>query len=363
MNILLVDRIIPDVSVIGSWNVFLSNLILNETIKFDKIICCGEPEAILDSHILITSKVERYLRKIIFRDSKNIFWNRFKNIFKENQQNERIKVFIFDDLNLLLSIHRNSLKYNLRNKIEIIFNLHGFDFNIDLDKRNKVLEAIDLLVLLSYTSLNQIISVNHSLPCEVKVLSNGVDSNLFFPPESYHKEDIKHKYRIDKDNKIYLWLGQDRKKKGLHIVLKAWRKFHQYNPKSILIILGTHNEIKQDGVFWLPRMLNNELSEIYQMSDFFIFSTLCHEGHPLALTEALKCGCYPLASDIDPISEILDGGKLGYLVSNPNIVDSWINAFNETKSISFNKTQIKQIKEIYNLKDWSSEFNKILNNS
>ena len=148
----------------------------------------------------------------------------------------------------------------------------------------------------------------------------------------------------------------------MSIVLKAWEKITKNNNDVELLILGTHNEIKGKKITWLGRKKNEELAVYYQSTDYYLFSSLCHEGHPLSLTEALKSGAKCLASDIDPISEVLHNGDLGYLVKNPHFVENWVNAINDVlvNKINFNKNNIDLIK-LYDEKDWIASFKEILN--
>ena len=76
----------------------------------------------------------------------------------------------------------------------------------------------------------------------------------------------------------------------------------------------------------------------------------------------LKSGAKCLASDIDPISEVLHNGDLGYLVKNPHFVENWVNAINDVlvNKINFNKNNIDLIK-LYDEKDWIASFKEILN--
>jgi glycosyltransferase involved in cell wall biosynthesis len=104
------------------------------------------------------------------------------------------------------------------------------------------------------------------------------------------------------------------------------------------------------------------LAKYYQATDYYLFSTLCHEGHPLSLTEALKCGSKCLASNIDPISEVLHKGNLGLLVDYPNYVDSWVNSINYAlnNDVDFNKENLDLLK-LYDFNQWSEEIKLIFN--
>jgi glycosyltransferase involved in cell wall biosynthesis len=62
------------------------------------------------------------------------------------------------------------------------------------------------------------------------------------------------------------------------------------------------------------------------MSDIYLFPSLWSEGFGLSVAEALSANLLTIASDIGPMSEVLDGGRYGYLVCEPHVVDHWVRA-------------------------------------
>ena len=164
--------------------------------------------------------------------------------------------------------------------------------------------------------------------------------------------------------KYFLWISQDRPKKGLNIILKTWSKLLEKYHDIELLIIGTEKEIKGDNITWLNRKPNKELCRYYQATDYYLFSTLWHEGLPLSLIEALKSGAKCIASDIDPIKEVLHNGNLGLLVDKPNIVNSWVNAVTEVMdgNYDFNKEDV-DLNSIYDSNQWIKEFKAIISDA
>ena len=118
-------------------------------------------------------------------------------------------------------------------------------------------------------------------------------------------------------------------------------------------MIGTKDYGPIERITFLGRIENNELPKFYQVATFFIFSTLCHEGHPLALTEALKSGCYCLVSNIDPLNEVLDNGNYGVLVDFPNNPESWLKSLNTTlEDYNTNGNKFNIPAELYSLDNW-----------
>ena len=191
------------------------------------------------------------------------------------------------------------------------------------------------------------------MPCKVKQIYNGIDTNLFKPVNIEKQQSLLRELDLKTDTTYYLWLSQDRKKKGLHIVLEAWTEFIKDKENIHLLVIGTKDYGPKEKVTFLGRIENSELPKFYQIATFFIFSTLCHEGHPLALTEALKSGCYCLSSNIDPLSEVLNNGSYGVLVDSPNNPESWLNSLNNTlEDYENNGNTFKILDEVYSLDSW-----------
>jgi len=64
--------------------------------------------------------------------------------------------------------------------------------------------------------------------------------------------------------------------------------------------------------------------EVYSGLDFFVLSSV-NEGLPLALLEAMACGCSPIATRVGGVPEVLEDSSLGWLVE-PNDVPDLVSA-------------------------------------
>ncbi|GGG99550.1 hypothetical protein GCM10011416_17370 [Polaribacter pacificus] len=359
-NILLSSKAIPS-DQIGSWNVLLTNLVKKETSFFDKIISPYPSSVIERVNVPVETNniLTVFLSKFNSYYAKKTYWKKLKENITST---EIVNVIIFDDIKILQTINHYAKKARIRKQINIIYFIRGYRFDVPVDHRNNIYNCIDKLVIQTESSYKIQLQENHTIPCEVVLLPNGIDSKVFYQLQPKDKEELRHKLGFDNGKMYFLWVSQDRPKKGLSIVLKAWENIIQKHTDVELLILGTHNEVKGKQITWLGRKKNKQLARYYQSTDFYIFSSLCHEGHPLSLTEALKSGAKCLASDIDPISEVLHDGDLGYLVKNPHFVDSWVNAINDvlTNDINFNMNNTDLIK-LYNDKEWIANFKEILN--
>lgn len=109
-------------------------------------------------------------------------------------------------------------------------------------------------------------------------------------------------------------------------------------------------------------MPNAELPKYYQISDFYLFSTLCKEGFGIVLAEALKCGCYCIASNQGGVPEVLDHGNYGKIIENPNFIDEWVEVIKESmmeleQNNGVNPFYREDYDKLYDLDDWCDKMN------
>lgn len=348
---------------IGSWtNMYNYYLSLNEH-EVDYIVCPSVQEMYENVKYTFVKppKYIKYLRFI--KHYKYLrYWKAIKG---KLELDENLIVKIIDNTGLLSAIDFLSRKEKLRHKIKIVFFFHGYSYYTSSDHMDSFYAKIDHLVLITKKSYEFQVNNVHTIPCEVSQIYNGIDSEVFCPVDTRKKEALRKELNFKEDTLYFIWLSQDRPKKGLHIILKAWAKLIQKYHNIELIVIGTHNHIKAEKVQCLGRIDNNKLPAYYQAANFYLFSTLCHEGFGLSLVEAMKCGCYCIASDIDPISEVLNQEEYGALVQYPNFVDSWIDSISKHIKIYEENFQInpymKNIpKNIYDITLWCKNINELI---
>jgi glycosyltransferase involved in cell wall biosynthesis len=155
-----------------------------------------------------------------------------------------------------------------------------------------------------------------------------------------------------------LWCSNDRPKKGLKLLLDAWKRVYSNSHDAVLLVIGSKKQIPVSGVVYLGSIPNDDLPKYYQISDCYLFPTLCHEGFGLSLIEALNCGCYCIASALGGVPEVLQYGKLGRLIEHPNFVSEWIEAMNNYLNQIENPIIIDR--EIYTAQEWTLNMNKII---
>jgi glycosyltransferase involved in cell wall biosynthesis len=80
----------------------------------------------------------------------------------------------------------------------------------------------------------------------------------------------------------------------------------------------------------LPHLTREEMAKVYQRAQVTV-SISEHDGTPNTLLEAMACGCFPVAGDLESIREWINDGENGLLV-DPGDADALANAVNRALS-------------------------------
>jgi len=123
----------------------------------------------------------------------------------------------------------------------------------------------------------------------------------------------------------FLWVGRLMKGKDPITVLDGFGAFCRICPTARLYMIFQTEELLSEvesfihkdeflrkAVLLCGKISNEELTEWYSASDFFI-SGSHSEGSGYALVEAMTCGCIPVVTDIPPFRKITGNGRYGFL--------------------------------------------------
>jgi glycosyltransferase involved in cell wall biosynthesis len=276
---------------------------------------------------------------------------------------EKLIVQIIDNAGLIFALIEFLEKKRLKKRVYLQFFFHGYQ---PFPKSELMCSKIDELILLSKKSYFKFRDNLNVIPTKVSILNNGVDSLKFNALDNLGKKVLKEKLNLRKDTIYFTWCSQDRKKKGLEMILHAWEKLVKITTHKIaLLVIGTDKSIELDCVKVLGKIPNNKLNQFLQVSDFYLFTTLCQEGFGLSLVEALKCGNYCIASNMGAVSEVLADGRYGRLIDFPNSSESWINVILESLDEYVNNDlknpYFKNIpKDLFDIVYWNNGLNKII---
>jgi glycosyltransferase involved in cell wall biosynthesis len=164
------------------------------------------------------------------------------------------------------------------------------------------------------------------------IIPNGVNRNYFLK-----KPDLKMKEKLNlKNKKIILFVGQIRHSKGIHILIKAFKKVRKTIPESILLIVGgiqnsqaykyfnqllksiKKNNI-QDSVKFLGHISDKALKSLYSIANVFVLPSLKYEYQGIVLLEAMASKVPIIASEVEGIPYMVKDKENGLLFEKNNI--------------------------------------------
>lgn len=155
----------------------------------------------------------------------------------------------------------------------------------------------------------------------------GVDTNFFMP-----KHDEKIFRNHDLSNKtIYCFVGALEARKGVDLIIKAFKKVTKNIPNAYLIIAGTGEEkyekeldniINQynleNKVTKVPWISHDELKHVLAITDVFVYPSLPYKGWEeqmgYLLMEAASAGKAIISTDSGSIGEVIVNNHGGLLV-------------------------------------------------
>jgi len=252
---------------------------------------------------------------------------------------------------------------------------HGFISN---DRNLKSYNKLDIMALrfskriiaVSEGIKNNLISSGVKRQ-QVIVLQNAVelsmDDNMFLK----HRDYVRNKYHIRKEEIVLGYIGRISEEKGLRYLMEAGSKLiHSGVPLKIMIVgdgpqkiemarfaqqAGLQNKVifagfQKDIETWLPSM------------DIFVLPSLT-EGTPMALLESMACGIPVIATAVGGVPQIVDSGKNGILVSpakTEEIVSAILNIItNKDLHKKLSEAGKETIRNRFNLNKWVNEIESI----
>lgn len=154
---------------------------------------------------------------------------------------------------------------------------------------------------------------------------NGVDTNIYKPLNLKDKK-AKKRFLSIPDGEIVIFVGRLAFRKGVDVLIKAWKKVIQRFPHACLLIVGSGEEEKK--LINLSNSLNlienirfvgmvDNVVDYLQTSDVFSFPSRL-EGSPNAILEALACGLPVIGTNIGGIVDVINDGENGLLIPPEN---------------------------------------------
>jgi 1,2-diacylglycerol 3-alpha-glucosyltransferase len=164
----------------------------------------------------------------------------------------------------------------------------------------------------------------------VHAISNGVDTNRFFPDPQVDRVGIRRKYNLAPDQTLLLYVGRLDGEKRLDTLLEAVSHLPQADFQLAIAGYGLYEQVLRrqmqtlglDGrVVFIGYVPSEDLPSLYNSADLFVMPSP-EELQSIATLEAMACGKPILAADARALPELVKPGVNGYLFKPSNIEDT-----------------------------------------
>ena len=357
-EVILISQFALPYSKIGSWTTLYSNYIENYPHLLDYVIC-PQPEKLFKSiqYKFVRQNLRFKINSKFFGKSYADYLDPLHEIIKSDQ---KYIVQIVDNQGIVKPLNDYLIKRGVRKNAYIQYFHHGFSPLYTNQMAGPFFGAIDEMILLTRDSYKFYREYYTALPGRFSILHNGIDNRKFHIVAPATKMAIRDEIGITSKT-VFMWCAKDRPKKGLDILLDAWKRVYSQDKNIELLVVGTNRKIDSDGVKVIGTVPNAELPRYYQASDVYLFPTLCKEGFGMTLIEALHCGNYCIASANGGVPEVLQYGKLGKLIDNPNFVGEWVDAIENYLANPVIPTALPD--SLYTTTSWNSGMDSIIQNA
>lgn len=182
------------------------------------------------------------------------------------------------------------------------------------ERKKAIFEGVDVMVITPSKWLADVVKQSFLKNCEVNVVNNGIDVNVFKPTEN----DFREKYNLQ-DKKIVLGVAFGwGPKKGLDVFIELSKQL----PENYqMVLVGTNDEVDKHlpaNIISIHKTANQEeLAKIYTAADVFANATR-EETFGLVNVEALACGTPVVTFETGGSPETIDE-KCGLLVKKNDV--------------------------------------------
>jgi glycosyltransferase involved in cell wall biosynthesis len=156
-------------------------------------------------------------------------------------------------------------------------------------------------------------------PDRVEVIYNGIDPSRFNTPTG---RDLRREWGIDDGTPLLGFVGQLDERKGIGVLLTAFRVIMQTIPTARLVMVGrgplqemVESEIKMFG--WQDAIIlpgfEDDIASVMQAIDVLLLPSYW-EGFGIVLIEAMAAGKPAISTLTSSMPEIVADGETGFLI-------------------------------------------------
>jgi glycosyltransferase involved in cell wall biosynthesis len=177
-----------------------------------------------------------------------------------------------------------------------------------------VSKRMDRVITVSKSSANDVMRIFHVPESKVRIVHNGIDTDVFKKVDSIEKEP----------NRIIMVGNTEDRKKGIVYLLKAMQLLKDDMDVKLTIVdrIGEHTKYAprlvrelglEDRVTFTGRLSTEELVRRYSTAEVAVTASL-YEGFGLPCAEAMSCGTPVIATKAGALPEVVGNGSAGILV-------------------------------------------------
>lgn len=244
----------------------------------------------------------------------------------------QLHIGILDSIRLKHAVYAAMQRGGWAHRCQLTYYQCGYSTYLPSDKFNAFAEGIDQLIYLTRHSYLYELEHNPALPFRAAVLPNPIDHRRYYVPSPDEKAALRQRLGWGPGLHL-LWSSQNRKKKGLDVVLAAWRRFYASQPQATLHVVGASLPAHEPGVCSYGAVPNYEVAPYVLAADVGLFSPLWTEGFGLSLAEQMSSGLYCIASWVGGVKDYFQPGVHGLAIDTPNMPEAWEAAMQQVYSM------------------------------
>ena len=255
------------------------------------------------------------------------FWKRAKDF-----NPHIIHYFTAPTLSSFIALRIAKLYCNRDAKL-IISALHPYSIKLLRKRMFKTyitLNKPDLIL----TQSNEVDMILRDIRCNTEFLPNGVDIERFVPISENVKDNLREKYRVDKEKFVILHVGHIRGVRGLQI----FNRIQKEDNTQVIIVGSSYFKRDED----LCKNLRNNgciiwdsyfehVEEIYALADCYVFPVM--KGNsifmPLSVMEAMSCNLPVISTKFEGLNRAFEEGD-GFMFAEKE--EDFYNGLKEAKN-------------------------------
>lgn len=184
---------------------------------------------------------------------------------------------------------------------------------------------------------NQLIEYFHISDERIKVIYNGVDTDVFNPEVKIYRESMRKKYLVDNDALVLLFVSHNWERKGLSTIIEALPKTGIEKIRLVVVGRGkksryiSHakdNKISPNTMIFTGP--TEDVEKYYGMADIFVLPSR-YEPFSNVCLEAMACGLPVITTRTNGASELITIGENGFVLDDWRASDSLAHVINILK--------------------------------